>query len=146
MMDRPGGIDGLKNRSGKCEGPGGGLDELKNRSGNCEGPGKGVDRVKNRSGKCKGPGRGGGTNGCLKRKVFLKNQKHQPNIVEITHLCIMHRVHTSYLIYLHQQAICMKCVRYFPRPLMRVPESFNPESHHFIPLFNKVCYTQWPCH
>jgi hypothetical protein len=32
----------------------------------------------------------GGTNGCLKRKVFLKNQKHQPNIVEITHLCIMH--------------------------------------------------------
>jgi len=37
----------------------------------------------------------GGTNGCLKRKVFLKNQKHQPNIVEITHLCIMHKVHTS---------------------------------------------------
>jgi hypothetical protein len=30
-----------------------------------------------------------GTNGCLKRKVFFKNQKHQPNIVEITHLCIM---------------------------------------------------------
>jgi hypothetical protein len=30
--------------------------------------------------------------------------------------------------------------------LMHVPESFNPESHHFIPLFNKVCYTQWPCH
>jgi hypothetical protein len=25
----------------------------------------------------------------LKRKVFLKNQKHQPNIVEITHLSIM---------------------------------------------------------
>jgi hypothetical protein len=24
-----------------------------------------------------------------------KNQKHQSNIVEITHLCIMHRVHTS---------------------------------------------------
>jgi len=22
--------------------------------------------------------------------------KHQPNIVEITHLCIMHRVHTSF--------------------------------------------------
>jgi hypothetical protein len=33
------------------------------------------------------------------RKVFLKNQKHQPNIVEITHLCIMHRVHTSYYYY-----------------------------------------------
>jgi hypothetical protein len=30
--------------------------------------------------------------------------------------------------------------------LMHVPESRNPESHHFIPLFNKVCYTQWPCH
>jgi hypothetical protein len=43
-----------------------------------------------------GVGRGGGgTNGCLKRKVLRKNQKHQPNIVEITHLCIMHRVHTS---------------------------------------------------
>jgi hypothetical protein len=42
--------------------------------------------------------RGGGTNGCLKRKVFLKNQKHQPNIVEITHLCIMHGVHTSTLL------------------------------------------------
>jgi len=39
--------------------------------------------------------KGWGTNSCLKRKVFLKNQKHQPNIVEITHLCIMHRVHTS---------------------------------------------------
>jgi hypothetical protein len=39
--------------------------------------------------------RGGGTNGCLKKKVFFKNQKHQPNIVEITHLCIMHGVHTS---------------------------------------------------
>jgi hypothetical protein len=35
------------------------------------------------------------TDSCLKRKVFIKNQKHQPNIVEITHLCIMHRVHTS---------------------------------------------------
>ncbi len=30
-----------------------------------------------------------------KIKVFLKNQKHEPNIVEVTHLCIMHRVHTS---------------------------------------------------
>ncbi len=57
----------------------------------------GLNGVKNRSGKCEGPGRpgGGGTNGCLKRKVFLKNQKHQPNIVEITHMCIMHGVHIS---------------------------------------------------
>jgi hypothetical protein len=37
----------------------------------------------------------GGDQSCLKRKVFFKNQKHQPNIVEITHLCIMHGVHTS---------------------------------------------------
>ncbi len=41
MKDRAGGIDGLKNRSGKCEGLGGGLDGLKNRSGKCEGPGRG---------------------------------------------------------------------------------------------------------
>jgi hypothetical protein len=73
-----------------------GIDRLKNRSGKCEGPGEGgFDGVKNRSGKCEGPGQRGGTNGCLKRKVFLKNQKHQPNIVEITHLCIMHGVHTN---------------------------------------------------
>jgi hypothetical protein len=73
-----------------------GLNGLKNRSEKCEGPGEGVDRVKNRSGKCEGSGRpgGGGTNGCLKRKVIFKNQKHQPNIVEITPLCIMHEVHT----------------------------------------------------
>jgi len=113
VMDRQGGIDRLKNWSGKCDGPAGGIDGLKNRSGKCEGPGggarrvkepewemrrtgRGVDKVKNRSGKCEGPGRGGGTNGCLKRKVFFKNQKHQPNIVEITHLCIMHGIHTSY--------------------------------------------------
>jgi hypothetical protein len=36
------------------------------------GRGGGVDRVKNWSGKCKG--RGGGTNGCLKRKFFLKTK------------------------------------------------------------------------
>jgi hypothetical protein len=38
---------------------------------------------------------GGGTNDYLKIFIFFKNQKHQPNIVEITHLCIMHGVHTS---------------------------------------------------
>ncbi len=39
----------------------GGLDELKNRSGKCDGLGEGgVDRVKNQSGKYEGPGRGGG--------------------------------------------------------------------------------------
>jgi hypothetical protein len=31
-----------------------------------------------------------------KIKVFFKNQKHEPNIVEVTHMCIMHKVHTSY--------------------------------------------------
>ncbi len=45
----------------------------------------------------KGPGRGWGWDQRLfeKIKVFLKNQKHEPNIVEVTHLCIMHRVHTN---------------------------------------------------
>ncbi len=28
-------------------------------------------------------------------KVLKENQKHEPNIVEITHICLMHRVHTS---------------------------------------------------
>jgi hypothetical protein len=52
------GTDELKNRSGKCEGPGGGgIDGLKNWSGKCEGPSEGgVDGVENRSGKCEGPG------------------------------------------------------------------------------------------
>jgi hypothetical protein len=41
--------------------------------------------------------RGGGGDQWLfeKIKVFLTNQKHEPNIVEITHLCIMHGAHTS---------------------------------------------------
>ncbi len=30
-----------------------------------------------------------------KDKRFLKKLKHEPNIVEITHLCIRHGVHTS---------------------------------------------------
>jgi hypothetical protein len=30
-----------------------------------------------------------------KDKSLLKKLKHEPNIVEITHLCIRHRVHTS---------------------------------------------------
>jgi len=32
-----------------------------------------------------------------KIKVFFKNQKHEPNIVEITHLCIMHGAHITYI-------------------------------------------------
>jgi len=46
VKDRPGGIDGLKNRSEKCEGPAGGIDRLKNRSGKCKGLGEGARRVK----------------------------------------------------------------------------------------------------
>ncbi len=79
--DRARGIDGLKNRSGKCEGPGGGARRDKEPE---------WEMRRTRAAR-------GVTNGCLKRKVFLKNQKHQPNIVEITHLCIMHRVHTGTL-------------------------------------------------
>ncbi len=38
MKDQARGLDGLKNRSEKCEGPGEGVDEIKNRIGKCEGP------------------------------------------------------------------------------------------------------------
>jgi hypothetical protein len=39
---------------------------------------------------------GGGDQWLFEKiKVFLTNQKHEPNIVEITHLCIMHGAHTS---------------------------------------------------
>jgi hypothetical protein len=73
------GIKRLKTWSGKCEGLGGGIDGLKNRSGKWEGPAEGdrrikepewemrrtgrggLDGLKNRSGKCKGPGEGGST-------------------------------------------------------------------------------------
>jgi len=96
------GIDGVKNRSGKCEGPKGlgwGFDGLNNWSGKCQGPrAGGVDGVKNRSGKCEGPRlRGEDQRLFEKIKVFLKNQRHEPNIVEITHLCIMHGAHSSIL-------------------------------------------------
>jgi len=74
----------------------GGLDGLKNWSGKCEGSAKGARRVKEPEWEMRRTG-ARGTNNCLKRKVFLKNQKHQPNIFEITHLCIMHGVHTSNL-------------------------------------------------
>jgi len=93
--DRAGGLDGLKNRSGKCEGLGEGVDKVKNQSGKCEGPRRGGRQGKEPEWEMRRTRAKGGTNDCLKRKVFLKNQKHQPNIVEITHLCIMHGVHTS---------------------------------------------------
>jgi hypothetical protein len=53
-----------------------------------------VDGVKNQ--KCEGPEAGGGHQRLFEKiNFFLKNQKHEPNIVEVTQLCIMHRVHTS---------------------------------------------------
>ncbi len=42
------------------------------------------------------PGRrGAGPTIVWKNKSLKKNQKHEPNIVEITHLYIMHRVHIN---------------------------------------------------
>jgi hypothetical protein len=38
---------------------------------------------------------GGDQRSFEKIKVFFKNQKHEPNIVEVTHMCIVHKVHTS---------------------------------------------------
>jgi hypothetical protein len=57
------------------------------RMGNVKDRAGGVDGVKNRSEKCKGSGKGG-VDGV------------EPNIVEITHLCIMHGAHTSLHIYI----------------------------------------------
>jgi len=74
--DRAGGIDGVKNRSGKCVGPGEGINGLKNRSGKCEGSGGvgGVDGIKNRSGKCERLG-GGGDQRLFEKKSFFKKPK-----------------------------------------------------------------------
>ncbi len=69
------------------------------------GRGGGVDGVKNCSEKCEGLGRRRGPTVVWKEKFFLKNQKHEPNIVEITHLCIMHGVHTRK--YLVDCSVCM---------------------------------------
>jgi len=53
------------------------------------------DEVKKRSGKCENGDRGRGPTVIWKDKRFKKNQKYESNIVEMTHLCIMHRVYTS---------------------------------------------------
>ncbi len=37
----------------------------------------------------------GGDQRLFEKKSFKKKPKNEPNIVEITHLCIMHGVHTS---------------------------------------------------
>jgi hypothetical protein len=58
-MHRTGrGIDGLKNRSGKCEGPTEGIDGLKNRSEKCEGPAGWARRVKEPEWELRRTGRG----------------------------------------------------------------------------------------
>jgi len=65
--------------------------------GNAKDQSKGLNDLKNRSEKCEGSGQGGDQR-LFEKKSFFENQKHQPNIVEITHLCIMHGVHTSQLV------------------------------------------------
>jgi hypothetical protein len=90
VKDRPGGLDGLKNRSGKCEGPGKGGRRGKKPKWEMRRTGQGGRRGKKpewemrrtgqggRRGKkpewemrrTGAAGGGGGTNGCLKRKVF----------------------------------------------------------------------------
>jgi hypothetical protein len=116
VKDQASGIDGLKNRSEKCEGLARGDRRVKEPEWEMRRIGRGAQRVKEPEWEMRKTGgggrrgkepewemrrtraRGAGTNSCLKRKVFLKNQKHQPNIVEITHLCIMHGVHTSFTV------------------------------------------------
>jgi hypothetical protein len=66
--DRPGGLDGLENRSGKCEGPpGGGGGSTSYRTevgyGKDRRKGGGVDGVENPSGKWEGPAGGGALRG-----------------------------------------------------------------------------------
>ncbi len=88
MMDRPGGIDGLKNRSGKCEGPGEGARQVKEPEWEMRRTGRGGRQGKEPEWEMRRTGQGGrqgkkpewemrrtgargGTNGCLKRKVFF---------------------------------------------------------------------------
>jgi hypothetical protein len=77
VKDRPGGIDGLKNRSGKCEGLGEGARWVKEPKWEMRRTGRGgVNEVKNRSGKCKGPGRRGGDQRLFEKKSFFKKTKN----------------------------------------------------------------------
>jgi hypothetical protein len=69
VKDRARGINGLKNRSGKCEGPGGGDRRVKKPKWEMRRTGRGgLDKLKNRNGKCEGPGGGGGRRGTLQEK------------------------------------------------------------------------------
>ncbi len=73
MKDRSRGLNRLKNRSGKCEGPGEGGQRGKEPEWEMRrtGRGGGVDGVKNRSGKCEGPGQRGGDQWLFEKKSFF---------------------------------------------------------------------------
>jgi len=74
--DRPGGIDGLKNRSGKCEGPAGGARQVKEPEWEMRRTGQGgLDELKNRSEKCEGPGWRGGDQRLFEKKSFFLKPK-----------------------------------------------------------------------
>ncbi len=60
----------------------GGFDELKNRSRKCEGSGEGGRRGKELELEMRRTGGGGGTNGCLKRKVFLKTKNMNQKLLK----------------------------------------------------------------
>jgi len=70
-----GGIDGLKNRSGKCEGPARGIDRLKNQSGKCEGPTRGDRRLKEPEWEMRRTGAVGGDQRLFEKKSFFKKPK-----------------------------------------------------------------------
>jgi hypothetical protein len=59
-----------------------------------------------------------------KIKVFLKNQKHEPNIVEITHLCIMHGAHISY-----NSTLCPGTPEPSPKSMTNKFQKINVGSH-----------------
>ncbi len=75
MRKTGGGVDEVKNRSGKCEGREGrgeGARRVKEPEWEMRRIGRGggvVDGVKNRSGKCEGLGRGGAPTGCIMHRV-----------------------------------------------------------------------------
>jgi hypothetical protein len=79
-MDQVGGLDGLKNRSEKCEGPGEGGQRGKEPKWEMRWTRRGgVDGVNNRSGKCEGPSWRGGGDQRLFEKNFLKKKTKNIN-------------------------------------------------------------------
>jgi len=74
VMDRPGGIDGLKNQSGKCEGPGRGARRVKEPEWEMRRTGWGGRQGKEPEWECEGPGRGGDQR-LFEKKSFKKKPK-----------------------------------------------------------------------